>query len=331
MNVEKKGPSDNFKRMVLVAIIIISILNIVANFVLYQGFIGFSRAVSGSASQAEISFFVEASTAEPAAPTAPAPSGGAAPYLAPPISNFIIVPDLLEISAIPEQEKKKIFKVKNIGQTDLEIDLSLQGISDISSLDTDKLIINKGEEDSFVLTINPSKEGIYAGKIILKSGELEKEVQVIVGVKKGKKIFDPDVIISEEDESFTSGNDFNFFISLEKIGTFELMEVNLDYSIKDFKGNILHSESEIMEINESISFNKEFKNLNLDEGDYLLAVEISYLDGFDTVSARFSVIEKEKDEITRLIFIFSILILALLAIIISIVKYKKFGGSSKNK
>ena len=85
MNVEKKGPSDNFKRMVLVAIIIISILNIVANFVLYQGFIGFSRAVSGSASQAEISFFVEASTAEPAAPTAPAPSGGAAPYLAPPI------------------------------------------------------------------------------------------------------------------------------------------------------------------------------------------------------------------------------------------------------
>jgi hypothetical protein len=109
------------------------------------------------------------------------------------------------------------------------------------------------------------------------------------------------------------------------------MEVNLDYSIKDFKGNILHSESEIMEINEAISFNKEFKNLNLDEGDYLLAVEMSYLDGFDTVSARFSVIEEEKDEIMRLIFIFSISILALLAIIISIVKYKKFGGSSKNK
>jgi len=258
--------------------------------------------------------------------------GGGAGVVAP-ITKFIVSPQMLDKTIALNKIESGEIVITNKGD-DGTFEISVETIENIIEIDKESIEIKGDEEKKVGLRfIAPEETGMYAGKIIVSSGDMRKEILVTINVKTEKSLFDVNIIIPSELKDLEPGKNINAQINLIQMGVREKMDVTLNYVIKDFVGKTYLSESETLAVTDQKSFIKEFETRNLPINNYVVGVELIYPDGVAVSSSHFKVSEKYDVENNQLILIgiIVVLIVILTTMIFLIQRYKKAKKLIKNR
>lgn len=146
------------------------------------------------------------------------------------------------IDLLPDQTKVREFRIKNTGTEVLTSNIENPDLQDLVLLNTNKFILAPKGKKNIKMAFTGSKLGYFKGKLIILADELRKELPITINVSK-KPLFDIKVDVLTKD--IKPGEDVKANITLLNFGELPV-DVYLNYSIKDEKGNILETKLETL-------------------------------------------------------------------------------------
>ncbi|MEK6758000.1 MAG: hypothetical protein AABX88_02625, partial [Nanoarchaeota archaeon] len=249
----------------------------------------------------------------------------------------------LGFSVTPENFEKTIelrridfgsITIDNLEDEEKNFDVSVEVLDEIIVFDESSFVIDsKGTKKIEFEIHSPREPGVYTGKIIVSSGNLKKEVLVIINVRTEKGLFDIILTLPKNMKILNVGKNLNVQIDLIQMGLKNKMDVTLNYVIKDFSGNTYWAESETIAVEEQKKLDKEIFTDELKSGDYVLGVELIYPDGVAVASSQFKIKDKLELDINEILMLSLALLLIMVAIVIymTIKRYKKATRHLKKK
>lgn len=194
------------------------------------------------------------------------------------------------------QTKEETLSIKNTGTTVLDVTTYLQALKEFiisPSLEEIKTILNPNEEQSlnFVFGAEENlKPDVYTGGIKIKGGAIEKIINTIIEVESAKPLFDVDVEVLPQYKSIFPGEDVFMEVSLFNVRGFGRVDVVLEYSIRDFKGNIIATEHETVAVETQAKFSRELQiPADIEPGTYIASVKVTFEDSVGISSDLFEV------------------------------------------
>jgi len=221
-----------------------------------------------------LSAFAIGASLPAAAPPAAGGGGGFAP------GEFGVDKETIKVKLKQGETKKETLKITNIGTTRLTIKIDVENIKDFVSIDKDKFTLQRDESEVVLLTFavpSDQKPDVYVGKIVVKGDGTSKEIPTAIEVVTKGPVFDVVVEIPEAFKKVKPGEEVmakTTIYNLEKLG---LIDISVEYFIKDIEGNVIANESESMAIETQISTVKSLKiPEDAKRGDYVFYVRVSY-------------------------------------------------------
>jgi len=253
-------------------------------------------------------------------------------------SDFEISEKILKFKLQQYTSVKGKVSVKNTGEKGIDMEVS-HNMPNVIILDSKKFRLDVGEEEIVTMDVFGESPGIKSGKISFKTGDIQKQLPVILEIESGKALFDTKIDIAPDDREIYEGDKLETQITLFNVGERKEVDVTLTYLIKDFDGNKIYEESETFAVNGQRSFTKQFDTSSLGEGDYVVGISLLYSEGVATSSATFKILPL-KIEFERMPFIernkVYIVITAIIFILVAIIflermNYGKLIGRRKRK
>ncbi len=170
--------------------------------------------------------------------------------------------------------------IKNNHDLNLNFSVEVQGVRSLIKLNETFFEIGAGEE--YVLNIDflaPEyvEPNLYFGKLILKTGSIKKEINMIIEIVSKSALFDIEIIFPTQFEEIYAGDEIVFITKLTNLGEFKKADVVLTYMIKDFEGNTFVLETDSFAVETQASHPKTLRVPdNLPSGDYLVYVRLDY-------------------------------------------------------
>ena len=212
------------------------------------------------------------------------------------VSDFNIDKNTLKVILRQGETKEESFNIKNTGDTTLDVITYLNALRNFifsPGIDEIKTILNSGEEQTVSLVFGAGedvKPDAYTGEIKLKSGSLEKIINAIIEVESAKPLFDVDVEVLPEYKSVFPGNEVLVEVSLFNVRGFGRVDVNLEYAIKDFQGNLIAAEHETVAVETQAKFVRELLvPTDIVPGAYVASVKVIFEDSVGISSDVFEV------------------------------------------
>lgn len=222
--------------------------------------------------------------------------GGGTPPAIPIITDFSIDKTTLKVVLKQGQTKTETLTVKNIGTTIFDVTALLSDIVKFKvSPEAHELTATlKPNEEKVIEIVFTALENeipdIYPAKIRLKSPSVEKEVDAVIEVDSAEPLFDVDAEVLSESKKIFPGQELLLEVSLFNVRGFGRVDVNVDYAIKDFKGNIVASEHETLAVETQAKFTRSLLvPSDLLPGSYVALVKVTYADSVGTSSDIFEV------------------------------------------
>jgi len=252
--------------------------------------------------------------------------------LSPSRISFETYPKEFDLLVISDKANEWEIEVINLGEADLVIDVELEGVTDVVDLSTDRLVLKSGEKMKINMSIPGLESGIHVGKIVFYADDLEKEIPILINVETTPVLFNASIKVKETYKNIFSDQDLKAEMLLVQLGPPAEVDVNVDYTIKDFEGNIIYRENETINVSGSTKINKEFSTLELNEGEYVLGVELKYPGGYISITDIFSFPKKivKSFLITVILFVLAIVVI-LVVVFLNYGKRKRIIGLSKFK
>lgn len=263
-------------------------------------------------------------------PTPSGPSGGGGGGgggATAPKTVFSMYPQLIQTYLPIEKDEIKTVTINNEGETQLILELKLINLEEIVSIETTNLVIPPKQEKTIELKIfnATQKPGIYSGQLQLISKTLVKMIPIIIEIESEKPLFDASIEIPKDSYEIEVNSPLTSKITLiNKANTGKEVNAEVTYTIKDFEGNDLYTEEESVTVLDTITYDKKL-NVNLKEGEYILAIKVDYGETTAVSSSTFKVLPKtvkgmQKSELYLIIIIAAILVIALLIALLNYVK-----------
>lgn len=209
------------------------------------------------------------------------------------IKSFRISPSSIKEHIALGASKTTALTVENTGETALSFNLNVETIKDILFLSDSSFSLEPGKEKTVELNIAGKKLGSYLGQVIIKSGDIERPVDVIIEVESENVLFDAKIDIPPAYREVEAGGELKAQITLLNVGPPRKVDVTTTYTIKDRKGNVVYESSETFAVEKQTSFVKSFRvPKELQPGDYLAIVELRYENSFAVSSELFKVVPK---------------------------------------
>lgn len=260
-------------------------------------------------------------------PQPPGPSPGPSPIPAQPsarIVNFSTDVDLIKVLLTPSKTEKKLIKVSNNGKTKLNLTGKIQDVNQLS------YFTEGGTEYKFELDINDTKEieinffikkdqeaGIYPGKVVFTGDGIERTVLIIVEVESEKPLFDVKVETLPEYRMVYSGDKVMAQLTIYNLGRIGKVNVNVEYGIKDWNGNVIINGNETLAVETQVSV---VESLNLPStikpNSYIFYSRVSYNNVIGTGTDTFLVIERIRFRIPLLYWLLIIIIILILMFVL---------------
>ncbi|MDD5133174.1 MAG: hypothetical protein PHD81_02385 [Candidatus Nanoarchaeia archaeon] len=267
-------------------------------------------------------------TTTPVTPSSPSGGGGGAGGgAAVPKVIFSIYPQLIQTYLPIEKDEIKTVTINNEGETQLTLELKLINLEEIVKIETTNLVIPPKQERTIELKIfnGTQKPGIYSGQLQLISKTLVKMIPILIEIESEKPLFDASIEIPKEFYEIEENSPLTSKITLiNKANTGKEVNAEVTYTIKDFEGNDLYIEKESVTVLDTITYDKKL-NINLKEGEYILAIKVDYGETTAVSSSTFKVLPKtikgmQKSELYLIIGIAAILIIMLIIGILNYIK-----------
>ncbi|MEK6968662.1 MAG: hypothetical protein AABX51_08635 [Nanoarchaeota archaeon] len=208
--------------------------------------------------------------------------------------GFSVSPSSVKTKIILGGSSQQTLTIRNTGDVALTVSLSVEGVKDYLFLSDNILTLDPAQAADVTLNFIGKKVGGFAGRILARADEIEKEIPVIIESITEKVLFDAKLDIPAAYAVVNPGGTLKSQITLLNIGAPEKVDVIATYLIKDLRGNIIYQETETFAIEKQASFAKSFKlPKSLEEGSYVAIMEVRYADSFAVSSQLFEVKEKK--------------------------------------
>ena len=237
--------------------------------------------------------------------------------------DFSLEPSSIEARLELGETKEETLKIKNTGNTALNISLSINDIQEHLSLSANILYLKANEEAAVKLNFTAKQLGSFVGHLTATGDGIEKSVPISLEVISKVNIFDLKLDIPSAYEKVKAGEELKLKINLFNLGKLKNIKVTLTYLIKDLDGNVIYEESETLTIDEQLSFEKSLMlPKDLKSGAYIAVVNIYYADSFAASSEFFEVVEEVKlKEKAKKPFLYSALIILILSSLIALMYF----------
>ena len=114
-----------------------------------------------------------------------------------------------------------------------------------------------------------------------------------------------------------TGEELLFQITLFNLGEVKQADVEIEYIIKDFQGEVIFEQKEIVTVEKQVSFSKAIKlPETIKPGDYVAIIQARYENSIGSSSVMFHISEKEALIFTKNKYFFIILTVVVLLILI---------------
>lgn len=235
--------------------------------------------------------------------------------------SFSIDPEELTLFLVAGALEERTITITNTGVSALTLSAAVAGVSSFVALSESSISLAPGESRTLRVSIKGPDSGIYGGRITFASGEVRKDVILLVNIRSANALFDVSLTIPESHKRLALGRILKAFIALLQVGPAADTDVTVHYLIKDFDGATLLSESETFRVLRSKDYVREFKTDGLPAGDYLAGIEVSYPQGFATSSAHFTVVSSTID--LKIVSLITLLVVSLAVLFYSFRTYQK--------
>ena len=221
--------------------------------------------------------------------------------------------------------------ITNKGESPLPIELRIEGVEDIASVDNTKFVLNPGESKIIRITFNaPSglEPDVYSGGLILDTPSFSKTIPTVVEVETKETLFKQSISVLSEFEEIKPEGGLQFQIDIENL-LGEIRDIMAIVIIKDTKNNVVKSEFKEMTFDKGVSFLGEWNiPTNLPSGKYVLAMIVKSGESVSTASEVFEVgklpaLELPKATFNRYIVYMNFLVIAVAGAILIIFMRKR--------
>jgi hypothetical protein len=170
--------------------------------------------------------------------------------------------------------------ITNIGKTELNLNLSLKSVTKYVFLDEKELTLKSGEVKRIILTIyipTSEEENSINGKMIIKSKNETKEVDIVLDIRDRRALFDIRTTLLKK--ILFQGQRAFADIEVLNLGDLKNIDVALELSLIDENKTVYDIKKEMFAINDSYD-GKFFLTVprNLDLGKYTFHSKVSYED-----------------------------------------------------
>ncbi len=231
---------------------------------------------------------------------------------------FSLDVDKIDVSLKQGEAIKKSIVIKNIGDKKINFSVQNLNLNDFINIDSPFFELESRESKTIYITFSVKEEAIpdlYIGKIIVSSGEVEKEILTAVNIEFKKTLFNVKVEIIEGFLKVFLGEKILARVIVHNPEKAEKIEVLLEYIMKNDMGEIISAEHETLAVGEKISFVKELKiPKNASSGFYNFYLKARYGEESATSNAWFMI--KEESFLKKSIGIGLVIILAFFLIIL---------------
>jgi len=217
------------------------------------------------------------------------------------IKNFSVNKDKINLNLKPGQTEKEHIIIENNGNTNIRITLENSQLRDFMKINETDFNLNGGESRIVSLDFVIKEDTVpdlYLGSLIIRGGGVEKEIAIALDIESKKSSFDVEIKIPEEFMQVKAGKEIKVNIVLNTIEEMGIVDINLNYIIKDEGNNVIISEQETLEVSthSPTEFTRNFTiPLEVSSGNYILYTKVIYKGEIASASSWFSVILDEKE------------------------------------
>ena len=211
-------------------------------------------------------------------------------------TNFSIDKTILKVVLKQGQITTKTLKIKNTGTSIFDIKAYLQDLGRFKMLPQENELttrLSPNEEKMIELTfkaLEDEKPDIYPAKITFKSPSIQTDIDTVIEVDSAQPLFDADVEVLPDSKKVFPGDNVLIEVNLFNIRGFGRVDVNVEYQIKDFKGNVVASEHETVAVETQAKFSRALLvPSDLRPGTYVALAKVTYGDSVGTSSDLFEV------------------------------------------
>jgi hypothetical protein len=134
------------------------------------------------------------------------------------------------------------------------------------------------------------KPDIYPGEIFVGEETGTRRILTILEVESAKPLFDVDIEVLPQYKTILPGSDFFIESSIFNIRGFGRVDVFVEYTIKDFQGNVIAMEDETLAVETEVKFSRELSiPRDIAIGTYIVSVKVIYGDSVGMSSDVFEV------------------------------------------
>ena len=234
-------------------------------------------------------------------------------------SDFSVSPDIITLDYFSPTSNNISFLINNNGNTGIPISIELLGIKEFYYSFNNSFSLTPSSSRNLSISFSPVKgtsNGVYVGKIIVKSGEKYKTIYLIINFRESS-LLDINVKVLPEYKSVYSGDDIISSILLHNYGTDSgLIHADLNFSVIDFDRNVLVEYSkEGIDLGKELFFTRDFNiPKHSGNGRYILVGTLSYGNSSVFSYDYFDVVKKPVIEIVYDYSVLLIIITLMLAI-----------------
>jgi len=230
------------------------------------------------------------------------------------IQEITIIPREINLKMAVNTSSRQIISIMNNKNTTQTFSVSQENLANRIILGNDSITVKPGETKNLEVIFVASEEtGVFTGKINL--GKYS--VLVNLDIKTKLLLFDSNILVLNRGYLVSQGGKLRTKVTLVPMGDKERLDVQLNYFIKDAKGEIYLTHSETVLVEDRMSLYRNFDMRNLDLGKYTIYLELVYPNGVAPSSAQFEIVKTTAESFLG--FVMFTLIVAMIIVSIVIV------------
>ncbi|MFH1585222.1 MAG: hypothetical protein ABIB79_00460 [archaeon] len=278
----------------------------------------------GNVTTRSVTFHINETAVEEEEVVAAAPSGGGGGAE---IKKFEIDKENIFIDLKQGETEKESFTIKNTGDVKLSLTIFAESkIRDFIKINEEIFKLKPGEKKEIILDIlarDDTTPNLYVGDLIVKAGDIEKKILIGINVESKEALFDVGVEIPKQFREVAAGEEVLAIVDIFNFGEVGKVDVNIEYYLKNDRGETIVFSEETAAVETRISLNKLFHlPENMNPGYYAVYVRVNYNGQVASGAAWFMVVDEPvllSGEIKfpwLYMFLLTLLIIALLILII---------------
>ncbi len=240
--------------------------------------------------------------------------------------RFFVDKGIISVSIKQGETKTEQFTIENLGLEELRIKIN-STLEDFLKISKNEFVLAPKEKVVILLELATSETtlpDLYTGKIVVESQREKKEILVLIEVESKEPLFDVKAKILEDYLKIYPGEELLVEISLFNLQRVGLVDVLLNYEIRDFDGKKILESSETVAVETQTNFLRKFVlPEDVEAGSYVFYVSAIYDGQKGSSSDNFKI---RKRSLALFIFLILIIIFSIMAFILFILynKSKKF-------